>query len=135
MARDWARLRKIHDRTSGRCHICGKCLGLRGYCVTWEIEHSVPRALGGTDRLSNLYAACIPCNRSKGAGSTRSARSRNGRTRAPLSRADRERKQGARAAVGAGGGAVIGGLLGGPVGVAVGSFLGGVAGQWLPFDD
>lgn len=59
------------------------CDGDRG---SWEVEHSVARARGGTDRLNNLYAACISCNRSKQAMTTRAFRARNGVRRAPLSK-------------------------------------------------
>lgn len=88
-------LRTIYDRTSGKCHVCGKQLaltnyGLFGHKGAWEVEHSNARVRGGTDRLNNLYAACISCNRSKGAVTTRAARAREGRTRAPLSREKRK---------------------------------------------
>ena len=84
------RLNAIFDRTSGRCHICHErvvfknygALGARG---AWEVEHSNPRARGGTNRLTNLYPACISCNRSKGAMSTRYARAAHGKYRAPVS--------------------------------------------------
>lgn len=84
-------LRRIYDRTSGYCHICRKKLAFKNYGrsaerAPWEVEHSNPRACGGTDRYSNLYAACISCNRSKGAASTACVRREHGRTRAPLSR-------------------------------------------------
>src|SRR6266487_3114039 len=87
-------LRRIYDRTSGYCHLCGKKLALSNYGRlgdkgAWEVEHSNARARGGTDRLTNLYPACISCNRSKGAITTRAARAREGRTRAPLSREKR----------------------------------------------
>ena len=40
------------------------------YCgakdVPLQIEHIVPRARGGTDRVSNLTLACEPCNQRKG---------------------------------------------------------------------
>ena len=32
-----------------------------------QVEHLVPRARGGTDRVSNLTVACEPCNQRKGA--------------------------------------------------------------------
>ena len=81
---------KIFQRTSGYCHICHKKLSLYQYAAegesgSWEVEHSKPQAKGGTHRLNNLYPACISCNRSKGAKSTRSARAKHGKTRAPLS--------------------------------------------------
>jgi hypothetical protein len=81
-------LNDIFDRTDGDCHICSGPLKFSHYGDIdsrhgWEVDHSVPRALGGTDRLSNRYAAHISCNRSKQAGSTRSARSLYGYTRAP----------------------------------------------------
>ena len=53
---------------------------------SWEIEHSRPRSRGGTDHLNNLYVACISCNRSKGNGTTASARAANGYRKAPLSK-------------------------------------------------
>src|SRR6266704_6497870 len=89
-----ADLRTIYNRTSGKCHLCGKQLALTNYGQfgergAWEVEHSNARARGGTDRLNNLYAACISCNRSKGTVTTRAARAREGRRRAPLSREKR----------------------------------------------
>jgi 5-methylcytosine-specific restriction endonuclease McrA len=90
------KLNAIYDRTSGYCHICGKklCfinyarLGRRG---AWEVDHSVARVNGGTNRLCNLYAACISCNRQKQHLLTRTARRWHGRTRAPLSAKRRQR--------------------------------------------
>jgi len=123
------RLNAIYDRTRGRCHICGRRVAFRNYGIlgahmAWEIEHSRARALGGTDRLSNLYPAHISCNRSKGTASTRTARSWHGRRRAPMSVARRASKKRENAmwlgllgvAIGAKvagrRGAVVGGLLG-----------------------
>ena len=41
------------------------------YCdatgVPLNIDHVIPRARGGSDRVSNLCCACIPCNEKKGA--------------------------------------------------------------------
>lgn len=41
------------------------------YCdvagVPLQVEHIVPRARGGSNRISNLTLACVPCNRRKGA--------------------------------------------------------------------
>lgn len=81
----------IFERTDGRCHICWKGLARVNYGQlemrgAWEVEHSVPRANGGTDHKNNLYPAHIKCNRSKGDGTTRSARAIHGRTKAPVSR-------------------------------------------------
>ena len=36
-----------------------------------EVEHVVPRAKGGSDRVSNLALACVPCNRAKAARDVR----------------------------------------------------------------
>ncbi len=82
---------RIFNKTNGRCHLCRCQLNFENYGKSnpkdsWEVEHSVPRTKGGTDRLSNLYASCIPCNRSKGSASTRSARAKNGFKSAPLSK-------------------------------------------------
>src|SRR5207249_7028843 len=77
-------LNAIYDRTSGYCHICHRKLAFYNYGIVdakgaWEVEHSRPRALGGTHHGNNKYAACIPCNREKGHRfSTRTMRARNG---------------------------------------------------------
>ena len=112
------RLDSIYDKTQGKCHICGKKLARKNYGRTdergaWEVEHSNPRASGGTDRLNNLYVACVAGHRAKQDGSTRTARAQHGRTRAPLS-ASTERRARWGSAIGWGlvarlvGGAVLG---------------------------
>ena len=126
------RLNDIYDRTTGRCHLCGKrlafhnygCHGTRG---AWHIEHSVPRANGGTDHLNNLYPGCIPCNLSKGTRSTRSVRAWHGRKRAPLSRAKREEAQTESALLGM----LVGSLVGASFWGLKGAIWGGLAGACL----
>ncbi len=125
-------LNDIYERTSGYCHICGKKLaftnhGRGGSRGAWEVEHSRPRAKGGTDRLSNLYPACITCNRAKGARNTRTARRHHGRTRAPLSVNRRKGAKKQNAVVGGILGGAVGSLLG-PWGAAVGAAIGAKAG-------
>lgn len=105
----------IFDRTQGHCHICRRRLawcnyGIFGARGAWEVEHSVPQALGGTHHGNNLYAACISCNRAKGAGSTRSVRGQYGYASAPLSAAAEQRarqKNARRGALLFGGGALL----------------------------
>ncbi len=127
-------LSAVYDRTSGYCHICGKKLAFTNYAKlgkrgAWEVEHSVPRAKGGTDRLNNLYAACITCNREKRDGSTRTARALNERTRAPLSRSKRAEQRATNTALGAGLGALLGGMVLGLPGVLIGAGIGAAAGK------
>lgn len=132
------RLRKIYDRTSGRCHICHKQLAFSNYGKAnergaWEVEHSVPRARGGTDHLNNLYAACIKCNREKQAETTRSARSRNGKTRAPYSRKKHQKIRQQNRWIGAGLGALTGTRFG-PAGIIIGTILGATLGDNVEID-
>jgi len=128
---DAQRLNAIYDRTGGYCHICHKKLAFQSYAAfgrrgAWEIEHSVPRVLGGTDRLCNLYPACIRCNRQKQHVSTRTARHWNGQTRAPRS-AERRRQL---KSENTWAGAELGFLLGAPFG-GVGAILGPIVGGYL----
>src|SRR5258707_15607218 len=104
------RLEMIFDRSAGRCHICWGTLAFKNYARfgergAWEIEHSNPRCKGGSDRLCNLYAAHITCNREKGRMHTRTAKAWNDQTHAPLSRKKRaekcEEKSWASASIGA----------------------------------
>lgn len=121
-------LRKIYDRTTGYCHICWKKLAFSNYGQmyskgAWEVEHSNPKSKGGTNRLNNLYASCIKCNRSKNNRSTRSARAKYGRNRAPLSKDKRKVAKKSNAT----NYGIIGGLIGtiaGPVGAAIGAAFG-----------
>ncbi len=50
-------LEKWH-RTCAYCHKTG---------VPLQVEHIIPKARGGSDRVSNLTLACGPCNQQKGA--------------------------------------------------------------------
>lgn len=82
--------RKVFDKTTGRCHLCGGGLFFNNFGSiekkgAWEIEHSMPKSKGGTDHLNNLYPAHIDCNRSKSNHSNRIVRAKYGRTRAPYS--------------------------------------------------
>jgi hypothetical protein len=127
-------LRAVIDRTDGYCHICGKKVfirhhGARGKRGAWEVDHSRPRACGGSDHLNNLLAACVRCNRDKRDYTTRTARAWLGTsTRMPLSRAAKARHRADNEAAGAVLGGVIG-LVGGPVGALVGALIGSAVGK------
>lgn len=120
---------QVFDRTTGHCHICFQKLSFSNYAQigrrgAWEVEHSNPKATGGTDSLRNLYAACITCNRSKGAGSTRAARRRYGKTKAPLSAANRPIVKLRNGVLGGAAGAAVGGALFGTKGSLAGAVVG-----------
>src|SRR5690348_14031886 len=139
MAYDTATLRTIYDRTSGYCHLCGKKLSFTNYGRlgskgAWHVEHSVPRAKGGTDHGNNLYAACIDCNLEKGTHTTQTARTWHDRTRAPLSREKRNKARTNNTVAGG----IVGGIAGGvalalielgPVGIIIGAFVGAMVGN------
>ena len=61
----------VYDKTGGYCRYCEKKLSRTNYARpgergAWEVEHSVPISLGGTNYFSNLWPAYIDCNRDKG---------------------------------------------------------------------
>jgi 5-methylcytosine-specific restriction endonuclease McrA len=110
-------LKRIYARTDGHCHICWKKLSFvnysqRGMRGAWEVDHSKPKSMGGTNRINNLYPACISCNRKKKNSSTQSARHKHGLNRAPYSK---EKKSEIR---------LLNTLAGGVSGLILGSFLG-----------
>lgn len=134
MAFNEEELNRIYERTSGRCHICHKKLAFKNYGkvgarAAWEVEHSNPQAKGGSNRLNNLYPACISCNRSKGASSTASARAKNGKIRAPLSLEKRKEARAENAVAGGALGMIVGGALAGPVGALVVGCVGAAIGH------
>lgn len=129
MAYSDEQLSKIYDRTSGYCHVCGKKLAWSNYSnpgrrAAWEVEHSNPRVVGGTNKLGNLYPACILCNRSKGTVQSRTARSWYGRSKAPLSHTKRKQAKLLNAVIGAGLGLLFGHVVGGKDGAVVGTVVG-----------
>ena len=127
------RLDQIFRRTDGQCHICGGRLVFSRYgqLTGWEVEHSIPVSLGGSDRLCNLYAAHVECNRLKGIRTTRTARSWHEWSRAPLSRRKKESiREDNRLGWGAAG-ALTGGAVGGPAGFIIGGILGAVFGDGI----
>ena len=48
------------EKWKRKCAYCGK------ENVPLEVEHIIPRARGGSDRISNLAIACTKCNQKKG---------------------------------------------------------------------
>ncbi len=48
------------EKFNRKCSYCGE------ENVPLQIEHIIPKARGGTDRVSNLTIACADCNRKKG---------------------------------------------------------------------
>lgn len=133
MGYSYERREQIFDKTSGKCHICCGRLawcnyGLFGERGAWEVEHSISKALRGTDHLNNLYPAHISCNRSKSTYSTKSTRSQYGRSKAPLSVTRRSQKKTDNAITGGLLGGILGGIVAGRAGFAVGATIGAKAG-------
>jgi len=52
-------------RTDSRCWYCGAELSRLGE-MSFEIDHVLPIAKGGTNDPSNLVASCRACNQKKG---------------------------------------------------------------------
>ncbi len=135
-----AQLNQIYDRTSGKCHICGKKLsfsnyGLSGRKGAWHVEHSNPKAKGGTYHLNNLFAACVSCNQEKGIYTSKTARSWHNRKRAPLSRKKRKKAKTENAIIAGGIGAIIGGVVAGPPGAIIGGGIGAKLGHNVDPDE
>lgn len=54
---------RVYRRDLGLCRWCGIACGPEA--ERWEIDHVIPKALGGQDELSNLVLACRRCNQKK----------------------------------------------------------------------
>lgn len=52
----------LYHQANGRCQLCGRR-------ITFEdstVDHIIPKAMGGTNDISNLQLSCYPCNQLKG---------------------------------------------------------------------
>lgn len=125
MAWDAGQLDRIFESTDGRCHLCWRDLNRARYGIEWEVDHSNPRASGGTDRAPNLKPACMPCNRRKQARSNEAVRREYGHSRAPRSAHARRERATAGGLLGA-----LLGALGGPAGVILGAIAGVAVGSY-----
>jgi 5-methylcytosine-specific restriction endonuclease McrA len=56
--------KRVEIRAGGRCEYCHAPQAACGY--RFHLEHIVPVAEGGTDRLDNRALACAACNLAKG---------------------------------------------------------------------
>ncbi len=54
---------RILRRDGYRCAYCG----VDGKNANLEIDHRIPHSKGGDNHISNLFTACVVCNRKKGA--------------------------------------------------------------------
>jgi 5-methylcytosine-specific restriction endonuclease McrA len=138
MAFDNNQRTRIYNRTSGRCHLCHKKLAFKNYGIhgargAWEVEHSYPKAKGGTNHMNNLFAACISCNRAKGTSSTASTRAIHGKKKAPLSTTRRKTVKTENAILGGSLGALLG-IPAGIVGIALGALTGAHIGHRIDPD-
>ena len=59
---------KLWEETQGMCIYCGKPIMARDFVsgVDSDIEHIIPRSLGGYTQIDNLVCSCRACNREKG---------------------------------------------------------------------
>lgn len=66
-----SREKRVFAKTERECWYCGRLLvfanhGCPGSLGAWEVDHATPVSRGGSDRIWNLWPACVDCNREKG---------------------------------------------------------------------
>lgn len=57
---NWGVVRAVYERDEGRCVECGSTNNL-------QVDHMIPRKLGGSDSMANLRVLCGSCNARKSA--------------------------------------------------------------------
>lgn len=62
--RRWLKIRdRVIERDGLVCRYCHEKIASKRDV---EVDHVLPKCIGGGDNLNNLVVACIPCNQSKG---------------------------------------------------------------------
>jgi 5-methylcytosine-specific restriction endonuclease McrA len=126
-------LSAIYDRGRGNA----TCATSSSTTATTAAEAAGGRGIanGGTDHGNNLKPACIRCNEDKSTTTSRTARRRNGRKKAPFSPERYEREKASNTVGGGAIGAAIGGAFGGPPGALAGCLLGLAIGNSINPDE
>jgi 5-methylcytosine-specific restriction protein A len=75
--------RAVGERDRGKCETCPAVVQVDAYPHQWEMDHRIPLAEGGSNKLDNLRTLCIPCHRKATAelAGRRAKRARRRRTR------------------------------------------------------
>ena len=71
---DWPARRRAVLHRDPICTLRLRCAG----APSTEVDHTIPRSLGGTHDLTNLAGACSPCHKAKTAAEAAAARKRSG---------------------------------------------------------
>ena len=61
---------KVYEKYNGHCAYCGKVITIKDM----QVDHILPKRLGGTDDIDNLNSSCRLCNHYKRANSIESFR-------------------------------------------------------------
>ncbi len=51
----------IYNKTNGHCYLCGDFVDFDSF----EVEHRIPLAGGGSNQMENLFCSCHVCNSTK----------------------------------------------------------------------
>lgn len=61
--------KELFEKSNGKCEVCGKNLHNNYEMFNdknyMQIDHIIPKSLGGKDKIDNLRAICIKCNCSR----------------------------------------------------------------------
>ena len=63
-----SRKRRVFERDKYRCQYCGTDMTLHfayPHLGVITVDHMVPKAAGGSNRIQNLVTCCRPCNQRK----------------------------------------------------------------------
>jgi len=60
---DWEKIRRAVIERDG--HLCQNCLGAGIFTSGNQVDHIIPKYLGGNDAPTNLQLLCVPCHTAK----------------------------------------------------------------------
>lgn len=57
--------KKLSEWFKRRNPLCAECMRQGRATEAFDVDHVVPKRLGGTDELANLQSLCRPCHKAK----------------------------------------------------------------------